>query len=139
VINIAELRNPEYFLPYQKWIHANPELDSREHHIRVSDIDTFIQNYQTGNYLMAEWKCKFGRVGYPQNEIITLIHNKFKHSNSDGRYKGYPTLRLTDESPDDSAAILVSGELFIDGKWRLYNDKPFTPEQLTKMLQLTWD
>ena len=118
-------------------MHENSELDSRKDFIRVSDIDTFIQNYRTGKFLLIEWKCRNVRVGFPQSEIIQTIHNALKNS-GDIRYAGYIIIRLSDERPDNSTEIYLSGELLLNGENRSYKDKLITEQELTKLLRLNW-
>lgn len=132
-----ELKHTQYFTPYQIWLNSNAELDSRKHGIRISDVDTYIQNYRTGVYMLIEWKCRLAVVQFPQTEIIQTIHAAFKQS-GDPRYAGYVTIRLSGETPDDSDKILVSGELIKKSGSVLYDNKPITREQLTNLLKLNW-
>ena len=135
---IKEIKSPQYFEPYKLWIYNNAELDSRFNHIRVSDIDTYIQNYRTGRFLLLEWKCRGKSIQCPQSEIIQTIHTALKNSR-DTRYSGYICVRLSGERPDDSSEIYLSGELILNGETRLFNDKKITEAELTKLLKLDWN
>lgn len=134
---MKDLKHLQYFTPYQLWLHDNTALDSRTNGIRISDVDTYIQNYRTGSFLLIEWKCRNAHIKYPQSEIIQTLHAALKHS-GDKRYSGYVCIRLSGERPDDSDRIYLSGELLCKDKPRFYNEKLITHEQLTNLLQLNW-
>jgi hypothetical protein len=124
------------FRPYQTWIHNNKELDSLTNHITVSDVDTVIMNYQSGAYLLLEWKCFNGKLGYPQSVILETLHNALKAS-GDKRYRGFTLIQLSGETPEDSNTIHITGEL-INGDKVYRPDRTITPDELTKLLQLDW-
>jgi hypothetical protein len=74
---------------------------------------------------------------FPQNEIISAIHQVFKRSN-DGHYRGYITITLSNETPGDGE-IYLSGEMYISGEWRMFDNMLISESRLTKLLQLDWD
>ena len=123
------------FLPYQVWINENPNLDSYKNNIRISDIDSFIQNYRTGDYMLLEWKCRNAIVKFPQTEILQTLHNALKAS-GDKRYCGFGIIRLSGETPADGE-IHLSGELILNDT-AYTPDKVITESELTKLLQLNW-
>lgn len=111
---------PENQTAWQTWLRGVPELDARRGYT-ASDLDLIWSNWQTGEWMLLEAKCRKARLKPFQRFLFERLAELCK---ADPNFHGFHELTFEAESPED-------GRIWLDGQ-------EITRETLIAFLAFKW-